>query len=117
MGRYMPMSNFKHLLLSLSMLILVACDNSNIVSERSIYWKSELGSLVPVGTSREEALASLKNIDANAFVNPLSDNIATALETVKDDGFACKEWVISATTSFNSNGVSGHSIASVGRCL
>ncbi len=62
-----------------------------MVSERNSYWKSELASLVPVGTSREDALALLKNIDANAFVNPLSDNIATALETVKDDGFACKE--------------------------
>lgn len=111
------MNRLKHLLLLLPMLFLVACDNSNIASERSIYWKTELGYLVPVGTSREAALASLQKIDANAFVNPLSDNISTNLETVKDDGFACKEWVITANTSFNSNGVAGHSIASVGRCL
>ncbi|WP_445427523.1 hypothetical protein [Alishewanella sp. HL-SH05] len=113
----MPMNRLKHLLLPLSILVLVACGDANIVSERGVYWKSELESRVPIGTSREEALTSLKKIDANAFVNPLSDSISTNLETVKDDGFACKDWVITANTSFNSNGVSGHSIASVGRCL
>jgi hypothetical protein len=113
----MPMNRLKHLLLPFSLLVLVACGDSNIVSERGVYWKSELESRVPIGTSREEALASLKKIDANAFVNPLSDSISANVETVKDDGFVCKEWVITANTSFNSHGVSGHSIASVGRCL
>ena len=79
----MPLNRLKHFLLLFPMLFLVACNNSNIVSERSSYWKTELGSLVPVGTSREEALTSLQKIDANAFVNLLSDNISTNLETVQ----------------------------------
>ncbi|WP_343862754.1 hypothetical protein, partial [Aliiglaciecola litoralis] len=40
--RYMPMKRLKHLLLHLSILVLVACGDSNIVSERGVYWKSEL---------------------------------------------------------------------------
>jgi hypothetical protein len=107
----------KHLLFLFFILSLTACANSDVVNERASYWKNELEVIVPIGTPKEQALKLLKGIDPSASENQLSGNIDSKLETIESNGIPCKNWVITGATRLSNSVVSGHSIATVGRCL
>ena len=114
---YMPVKNFKFQLFLISLLTLVSCSKETSVEERVVFWKSELYKIIPTGTPQEEALNKLKEIDSEAFVNLLSGNISSKLESIESNGIPCKDWVLVATTEIQDNAVIKHSISSTGRCL
>jgi len=109
--------NLKLLLFLLLGIALTACDSSNELDARSIYWKNELEHKIPIGTPKDIALKHLQDLDSNATENLISGNINSSLQTVTANNPPCKNWVITGTTVIKNGAVTKHSIAAVGRCL
>ena len=96
---------------------LTACDNSNELDARSIYWKNELEHKIPIGTPKAIAFKHLQDLDSNASEKLISGSINSSLQTIPANNPPCKNWVITGTTVIRNGLVKKHSIAAVGRCL
>lgn len=103
------------------MVMLIGCTSHNAhVKERADYWKSDLDTNIPAGTTSAKAIewGISKNIKFDYL--PSKNWLYSNVERVPDSGigFPCSEWNIMLKVILDANGYAvKNEVSAVGSCI